>query len=103
MTSRKAIQMMVLATAVAAHAPAGAATVSELFKKVKDSVVVVRPVEKHLPILPGGEPLTAAGLGSGVVIDAEKSYVMTAAHVIHRSAGPHSFEITRRRSWLPTS
>jgi S1-C subfamily serine protease len=77
--------ILVIGALPIAARPARAQSVSEAFEKVKDSVVVVRTVEKHLPILPGGEPLTAAGLGSGVFIDAEKAYVMTAAHVIQAS------------------
>ncbi len=77
--------ILVIVALPIATLPARAQSVSEAFEKVKDSVVVVRTVEKHLPILPGGEPLTAAGLGSGVFIDAEKAYVMTAAHVIQAS------------------
>lgn len=77
--------MLVIGAASFASSPVRAQSVSEAFDRVKDSVVVVRTVEKHLPAFPGGEPLSAAGLGSGVFIDAEKAYVMTAAHVIQAS------------------
>lgn len=80
-----ALLMLLVGASSIAVRPARAQSVSEAFDKVKDSVVVVRTVERHLPVFPGGEPLAAAGLGSGVFIDADKAYVMTAAHIVQTS------------------
>lgn len=81
MTSLKAIQMMLLATVVAAHAPAEATPVSDLFKKVKDSVVVVKTEQRELSPWTSQKMVSVGGLGSGVLI-APEGLVLTAAHVV---------------------
>ena len=60
-----------------------AQSLSELYKKVNPSVVVIFTSGKE--VLGGGDrrnTATAEGLGSGVYIDSENLYIMTAAHVI---------------------
>ena len=79
------IKSAFLLSLMALSTPAAAQSVTEAFQKVKDSVVVVRTAEKTLPRTRGGAPLSAAGLGSGVFIDAGKALVMTAAHVVQTS------------------
>lgn len=82
------IQGVALLTAVALVASVStgqAQSVTEAFKRVKDSVVVVRTATKQIPATAGAEPLMTAGLGSGVLVDGEKGLVMTAAHVVQTS------------------
>ncbi len=62
-----------------------AESVSEAFNKVKDSVVVVRTTERRAPARRGAKALSAAGIGSGVFIDAKRALVITAAHVVQAS------------------
>jgi serine protease Do len=59
---------------------ARAETVAEVFKRVADSVVVIRTSEREAPDVPGSVATHEAGLGSGVLID--KDRVLTAAHVV---------------------
>ncbi len=56
-----------------------AATVSETFQAVKDSVVTIHIRQKAMT--PKGRMVTAKGLGSGVLISA-RGLIMTAAHVV---------------------
>ena len=60
--------------------PIHAQSVSELFKKVAPSVVVIRARGRE--ITAGGGPSTFSETGSGVLISADGK-VMTAAHVVH--------------------
>ncbi len=55
--------------------------ISEVFERVKDSVVVISTTERDLPDVPGGRATSIDGLGSGVLIDAS-GLVLTAAHVV---------------------
>lgn len=60
-----------------------AQSLSELYKKVNPSVVVI--YTQGTEVVGGGNRLnkvSADGLGSGVLIDDKKWYIMTAAHVI---------------------
>jgi S1-C subfamily serine protease len=61
--------------------PAEAESVSDVFKRVKDSVVVIGTTQTEAPAIPGGEPTSVGGLGSGVLID-RLGTVLTAAHVV---------------------
>jgi serine protease Do len=55
--------------------------VSDVFKQVKDSVVVIGTTETEVPSVPGGAATSIGGLGSGVLID-RLGIVLTAAHVV---------------------
>ena len=56
-------------------------TLSQTFKRVDGSVVVVLTRERDVAPLPQGTPVSVAGLGSGVLIDADGK-ILTAAHVV---------------------
>lgn len=72
--------LLLAACALALPSSALAQTVADVFDRVKDSVVVVRTVQKELaPDKPGFVDI--GGLGSGVLIDPEGN-VLTAAHVV---------------------
>ncbi|PYQ10689.1 MAG: trypsin [Acidobacteria bacterium] len=60
---------------------ARAQSYSEVFKRVRDAVVVIRTAERDLAPAPGGRMVTVPGLGSGVLISAD-GQVLTAAHVV---------------------
>jgi S1-C subfamily serine protease len=55
--------------------------VSQSFKRVKDSIVVIRTAQTELSQVPGREATSIGGLGSGVLID-RLGTVLTAAHVV---------------------
>ena len=61
--------------------PAGAGEISETFKKVRDSVVVVETTQEELAPWSQGKPVTMGGVGSGVLVDS-LGMVLTAAHVV---------------------
>jgi serine protease Do len=61
--------------------PIAAESVSEVFKQVKDSIVVIQTVETGAPRVAGGTATSVGGLGSGVLID-RLGVVLTAAHVV---------------------
>jgi len=65
----------------AAPASATAQSLSEVFKRVNPAVVVVHTEEKEIPNSPGMEPVSVAGLGSGVLVSPD-GQVLTAAHVV---------------------
>ena len=67
--------------ALIAVAPANASTVSEKFKLVKDSVVVIETVSKEVDRNSSRGLVSVGGIGSGVLISNE-GMIMTAAHVI---------------------
>jgi hypothetical protein len=71
---------LIVAAMVATSTSAQAETVAEVFKRVADSVVVIRTSEREAPDVPGSAATSEAGLGSGVLID--KDRVLTAAHVV---------------------
>ncbi len=62
-----------------ASVAASAQSLSEVFKKVDPTVVVVFTMEKE--IASGAQPLNVAGFGSGVLVSADGK-VLTAAHVV---------------------
>mgnify|MGYP003578075179 CR=1 FL=1 len=76
--------VVALAAGVAAPAvwsPVHAQQLSELFRKVSPSVVLVRTVERGVSPDPSAGLTTIPGLGSGVLISADGK-IMTAAHVV---------------------
>lgn len=75
----KLAALLVLGSLLAAS-PAQGQAVSSLFKRVRDSVVVVKVTDEHRNT-PNESPDDYDGLGSGVLIDA-KGKVLTAAHVV---------------------
>ncbi|HET9387343.1 MAG TPA: trypsin-like peptidase domain-containing protein [Gemmatimonadales bacterium] len=79
----RAIAQVAAAVGVAASipAPATAQQVTDLFKKVSHSVVLVRTLERGLSPVPSAGLTTIPGLGSGVVISGDGK-IMTAAHVV---------------------
>jgi serine protease Do len=64
----------------AGNFPARAESVAEIFKRIADSVVVIRTSEHDAPERPGAGAVTEAGLGSGVLIEGNR--VLTASHVV---------------------
>jgi len=71
---------LTLLSAVVAPAPAQTPTLADVFTRVKDSVVVVRTIQKEKLPWGGPEKLSIPGLGSGVLISPD--HVLTASHVI---------------------
>jgi len=70
----------VLVAVAGGLAPVHAESVAEVYKRVADSVVVIRTEERAAPERPGVVATAEAGQGSGVRID--KDRVLTAAHVV---------------------
>jgi len=56
-------------------------SLSEVFKRVKTSVVVVRTTQREVQPRSHGKMVSVAGMGSGVLISSDGK-VMTAAHVV---------------------
>jgi S1-C subfamily serine protease len=69
-----------LALLSAAATPAQTPSLADVFTRVKDSVVVVRTIQKEELPWGGPEKLSVPGLGSGVLISPD--HVLTASHVI---------------------
>ncbi len=69
------------AASIAFAAPASAASVSDLFKNVKDSVVIVKTEQREVSPWASQEMVSVGGIGSGVLI-APEGLVLTAAHVV---------------------
>src|SRR2546422_9424198 len=65
----------------AAPASAAAQNLSEIFKRVDPAVVVIHTKEKEIPTIPDTQPVSVAGLGSGVLVSSD-GQVLTAAHVV---------------------
>jgi len=61
-------------------APVRAQSVADLFKRVRESVVVIRPAETE-PAPKSPQQLTMGSVGSGVLVDS-KGLILTAAHVV---------------------
>lgn len=72
--------LILAACASVLHPAARAQSVADVFDKVKDSIVVVRTVQKEISPDKAGF-VDIGGLGSGVLIDPEGN-VLTAAHVV---------------------
>jgi serine protease Do len=65
----------------AAPVSATAQSLSEIFKRVNPAVVVVHTQERDIPDLPDVQPVSVAGLGSGVLVSRD-GQILTAAHVV---------------------
>src|SRR6266436_7212684 len=65
----------------AASVSAWAQGLSEVYKKVNPSVVVIFTQQKEIASASGAHLLSVAGLGSGVLVSADGK-VLTAAHVV---------------------
>ena len=66
---------------VAGWIPARGQSISETFKKVRDSVVVIETTEEEITSWSRGMPVKMGGMGSGVLVDS-LGMVLTAAHVV---------------------
>src|SRR3989449_5235967 len=82
MRSRTAVLLSIILICAGAP-PARAATqaLSEVFRRVAPAVVEIHTQETGLPTVPEGQPVSIAGLGSGVLISPDGK-VLTAAHVV---------------------
>jgi serine protease Do len=58
-----------------------AQTLADVFKRVNPAVVEIHTKEAGLPPVPMGQPVSVAGLGSGVLISPDGK-ILTAAHVV---------------------
>jgi serine protease Do len=56
-------------------------TLAEIFKRVNPAVVEIHTQETEVPTMPRGQPVSIAGLGSGVLISPDGK-ILTAAHVV---------------------
>src|SRR5437867_6380085 len=56
-------------------------TLAEIFKRVNPAVVEIHTQETEVPMMPRGQPVSIAGLGSGVLISPDGK-ILTAAHVV---------------------
>jgi len=56
-------------------------TLADIFKRVNPAVVEIHTQETDLPPMPRGQPVSVAGLGSGVLISPDGK-ILTAAHVV---------------------
>lgn len=80
-TMHTSMRILALLLAVTSSASAAGDDLSEVFRHVSPSVVVVETIQSETP--PGGRglPVAVGGLGSGVLISNDGK-VMTAAHVV---------------------
>lgn len=75
---------LIVVTLVALGAPGRSSQgqdLSQIFRRVSPSVVIVRTAETAIPNWPGAPPSLIGALGSGVLISADGK-VLTAAHVV---------------------
>src|ERR1700741_1780137 len=75
--------LLLLVGLSSAHAddPASPGSLAPIFKRVRDSVVVVRTSERTVTSQTGGQAVSVSGLGSGVLVSADGK-IITAAHGI---------------------
>ncbi|MEE9230422.1 MAG: trypsin-like peptidase domain-containing protein [Acidobacteriota bacterium] len=78
---RRSILIVALTLTASAWSPLRAQSIAEMFKRVKDSVVVVRTTQKEKMPWGSGESVSIPGIGSGMLVDAE-GLILTAAHVV---------------------
>lgn len=78
------IPVLLLAVIAAARrqAPDEEASVADLFARVSGSVVTIRASGPTTAIGADGRPVSAEGVGSGVLVS-EEGRILTAAHVVH--------------------
>lgn len=76
------VSVFTAALLVWAVMPAEAQTLSQVFKQVSHSVVVIRTKESEVAIRGQGQVINVTGVGSGVLISPDGK-VITAAHVVH--------------------
>ncbi len=74
------VALAAAAAAIVAATPSPAESLADVFDRVKDSVVVIKTVERNVDPEQGGK-VALGGLGSGVLID-PSGLVLTAAHVV---------------------
>jgi len=79
----KSLLLFLLVNIFVFNSPAGAASLSKVFKKVNPAVVVILTTERGYASLEPGQQaaLNKGGLGSGIVVSKE-GLIMTAAHVV---------------------
>src|SRR2546425_4192981 len=79
----RSVSVAVLSAVLLGAAPpcATAQSLSEIFKRVDPAVVVIHTKEKEIPTIPDTQPVSVAGLGSGVLVSSD-GQVLTAAHVV---------------------
>jgi len=75
------LSILLIGSGARPAAAAEAGSLSEVFSRVNPAVVEIHTKETDLPPLPAGQPVSVAGLGSGVLISADGK-VLTAAHVV---------------------
>lgn len=73
--------LLTTSVVVSLSTSAKAQSLSQVFKRVQSSVVVVRTTQTEIAPGPQRQPVSISGLGSGVLISADGN-VMTAAHVV---------------------
>lgn len=76
------IAVVAIVTLGACCLPAEAQGLSQAFKRVNSTVVVVRTSERDIGAQEQERPVSVAGLGSGILISADGK-VLTAAHLVH--------------------
>lgn len=75
------VLLLSVALASATSVPARGRSLSEIFKKVDPAVVVVHTNEKEIAPVSGAQPVSVAGMGSGVLLSTDGK-VLTAAHLV---------------------
>jgi S1-C subfamily serine protease len=80
MRKRGAVLLALLGALTASGASA-AESLSDVFERVKTSVVVIRTTQREIQPQSRGQMVSTAGMGSGVLVSSD-GRVMTAAHVV---------------------
>ena len=78
---KRGTALLALLLALPVSGAIAAESLSEVFKRVKTSVVVVRTTQREVQPQSRGKMVSVAGMGSGVLISSDGK-VMTAAHVV---------------------
>jgi serine protease Do len=82
MPARRAVSLLLLVAVLWPASPAEGQSLSQVFKRVSPTVVVIRTREREVGARGEGQAVTFSGVGSGVLIGADGK-VMTAAHLVH--------------------